>query len=191
MSDYSVTLKRSDFRNETAYLIEGGISNGKWAIRTGAVSNAALFKTEALTKAFVGDIGSGAIAKTHASFESIAPGGQLHEWTATPFLFEAGSGTARIFRSTKTGELTGIDRRFLALFREDRRFASLYGRGPKYPFLFGGKTIKEAAAIFMPMVLDLLPREPAVVGTGEEPIPGRTEDPGVIAAAQRRRLKKR
>ena len=118
--------------------------------------------------------------------ESIAPSGKIHEWTATAFLFQAGYNIARIFRSTETVELAGIDRRFLALFKEDALYASIYGTGPTFPFLFGGETVEKAVAIFMPIRLDPLPREPAIVGKVAEKA---EEDKGVIASALRRKKK--
>ena len=160
MAQYSVTLKKRDF-DGSLWLIQGAVSNGKWAIRTSAIKNSALFETREMAAAFLGDSGAVYETSNETTFERIDPGpsSRVHAWNSTKFLFDGGAVTGRIFQSTKTGEMMSIDRKFLEIFKEDNARVTLHGSTPDSPFMLG-ETVEAAVAIFMPLRLDPLPVVP-------------------------------
>lgn len=148
----SVTLKKAHF-DGCVRLLAGAISNGKWALRLGAVDNAAAFATHESAGAAMGIYDSRLMTTT---FEDIGPSGKLHAWVTTKFLFQEHRITARILQSEKTGALACIDARMLAMLDADLPGETFYGVDVDKPFI-NAETIEKASMILMPFKLDPLP----------------------------------
>lgn len=152
-----VTLKKPHFNgNDVLIMADGAISDGYWAIRSGAVKNAAAFTTPEVAAAALGLNGR----TVSQVFDDIAPSGDLHQWTATRWVCAYARVEARVFQSTETGEFAGIARRILAIAGLDEPFVCVFGKDPKAPFM-DAATITDAVFIAMPFKIEPFPGQEA------------------------------
>lgn len=149
----TITLKKSHFRGRFFLMSDGSVTNGHWALKKEVIKNAltvasvdAAIQTYAVT--YAKDIES--------TFEQVGPSGELHEWTGTAFLNDLGRTVARIFKSTKTGELVGLDVRYLEIMGLNEKRASVYGAENAKPFV-NAPTLADSVFIIMPDLIDALP----------------------------------
>lgn len=155
----TITLKKSHFQGRFFLLSDGAVSNGHWALKKEVVKNAL---TVASIEAAMQTYAVTDTREIKSAFEQIGPSGELHEWTATAYLNDLGKTVARVFQSTKTGELAGLDVRYLDIMGLNEKYASVYGETPTKPFV-NAPTLADAVFIIMPVRIDALPvvKEPA------------------------------
>ncbi len=146
-SQVTVTLKKSHFAERQLIVMSDSVSNGQWAIRKTAVKNAVIFANAELARQSLGI--DDARDMENNTFETISPGGELHEWKATKFCYVAKWKQARVFQSVKTGELAGIDMKVLDVIGLTDERASVFGVDPLKPFV-NAATRDDATFVAMP-----------------------------------------
>lgn len=148
-----VNLKKSHFCGSGIIILaDGAVADGKWAMRASRVKNALVFTSPDTASAALG-IPARAIEQT---FESICPGGEVHEWAPTKFAYLYNGIVARVFKSAKTGEFAGIDKRILAVAGIDDDSTHLWGKDQRSPFI-DAATREEASFIAMPFKIEPFP----------------------------------
>jgi hypothetical protein len=162
-----VRLKRADFGgvDGRAFLLgDGAVSNGHWAIRRRAVRNADRFERRERAAEFLGYADVGPVT---ATFDESAKAGAPTPWARTEFLHQAWpeSPRVRLYRNQHTGELAGLDERYVTLAGSPE---TLWATDAASPFRDGAR-VDEADFLCMPVRLGFttfptLWRAPEVAG---------------------------
>ena len=142
-----VKLLPKHFTNTRCFLTPDAVSNGVWAIRRAYVANNAVFATEETARAFLDTIPVLSVVYTFSTICTDAGG--KHEWRVTPWQYRDAKKVAALLVSSKTGELSHVQIRYLALADLDTPGSVLYAARKTGPFQ-DAPTVEDSSFVVMP-----------------------------------------
>ena len=142
-----VKLLPKHFANTRCVLMPDAVSNGSWAIRRAYVANSAVFATEETARAF---LDTTPVSVVDTTFSTIcADAGDRHEWSVTAWRYVNGKTVTAMLVNSKTGELSHVQIRYLALADLDTPGSVLYAASKTSPFQ-DAPTVEDSSFVVMP-----------------------------------------